>query len=278
MKNILEYIDEILIKSREVYREINVPLYKLEKTELVKKLEVLKENLDKLSKKTLQLNKYTAIQYSSEINSSKMDFFYQNFLIISNKINSQIFLEKNKKEIKHDLINIKEAITRPQFFYDLEEEIKNELNLFISYLNESKTKVKHKYVNISNQKRSIEELLSIVYEKEEKIKNLDKKIQDYKWLDAKYKARESLVSNLEKELIEKIKINEQKSTILNVHLVKVENEVTEMYRVIKKLTNEVNQIEKSNQEKEKLALELIKELKDELLSVRYALSKSNEGN
>ena len=278
MKNIIEYIDEILIKSREVYREINIPLYKLEKTELVKKLEVLKENLDELSKKTLQLNKYTAIQYSSEINSSKMDFFYQNFLIISNKINSQIFLEKNKKEIKHDLINIKEAITRPQFFYDLEEEIKNELNLFISYLNESKTKVKHKYVNISNQKRSIEELLSLVYEKEEKIKKLDKKIQDYKWLDAKYKARESLVSNLEKELIEKIKINEQKSTILNVHLVKVENEVTEMYRVIKKLTHEVNQIEKSNQEKEKLALELIKELKDELLSVRYALSKSNEGN
>jgi len=50
-----------------------------------------------------------------------------------------------------------------------------------------------------------------------------------------------------------------------------------MYKVIKKLTLDIDESEKANLEKEKLALELIKELKDELLSTRYALSKVYEG-
>ncbi len=276
MKNILEYLDEVLLKSREIYREMSTPLYKLEKKELIEKLNYLKENIDLLARKILEINKYTAIQYSSELIGSKMDLFYQNFLMISNKINSQIFLEINKKEINHELINIKEAITRPQIFYDLEEEIKNEINLFNSFVEDAKEKIKHKYLNILTQKKSIEELLRIISEKENSIRELTKKIQDYKWLSAKEKAKESLVTNLENELIKKIKINEKNSTLLNVHLIKVENEITEMYRVIKKLNNDVNEINRSNNEKEKIALELIKELKDELLSTRYALSKANE--
>ncbi|MDD4049578.1 MAG: hypothetical protein PHX47_01065 [Candidatus ainarchaeum sp.] len=277
MKNILEYIDQLLIKSREIYRLMPTPLYKLEKKELIDKLNEIKTKLESLSKEILELNKYTVIQYSSEINFSKMDLFYQNFLMISNNINSQIFLEVNKKEINHDLINIKEAITRPQIFYDIEEQLKNEITLFLSFLEEVKTKVKYKYVDISNQKKSIEELLRIIQDKEEDNKLLRKKVQDYKWLESKERAKESLITNIENELIKKIKINEKKSVLLNVHLLKVEKEITEMYKVIKKLTLDIDESEKANLEKEKLALELIKELKDELLSTRYALSKVYEG-
>ncbi|NCP71893.1 hypothetical protein GW835_00665 [archaeon] len=277
MKNILEYIDQLLIKSREIYRLMPTPLYKLEKKELIDKLNEIKTSLESLSKEILELNKYTVIQYSSEVNFSKMDLFYQNFLMISNNINSQMFLEINKKEINHDLINIKEAITRPQIFYDIEEQLKNEITLFLSFLEEVKTKVKYKYVDLSNQKKSIEELLRIIQDKEEDNKLLRKKVQDYKWLESKERAKESLITNLENELIKKIKINEKKSVLLNVHLLKVEKEITEMYKVIKKLTLDIDESEKANLEKEKLALELIKELKDELLSTRYALSKVYEG-
>lgn len=276
MKNIIEYLDEILVASREIYRLMPTPLYKLEKKELVDKLSEIKTQTDSLARKILELNKYTAIQYSSELNVSKMDLFYQNFLMMSNKINSQIFLENNKKEINHDLVNLKEAITRPQVFYDLEELLKNELTLFIGFIEESKTKIKYKYVDMTNQKKSIEELLRIIQDKEENLKELKKKVQDFKWLEAKEKAKESLITNLENELIKRIKINEKNSVMLNVHLIKVETEITEMYKVIKKLTSDVVEVEKSNLEKEKIALELIKELKDELLSTRYALSKKGE--
>lgn len=277
MNNIIEYLDELLIKSREIYRTINIPLHKLEKKELIDKLTELKDKIDALAKNILELNKYTVIQYSLEVNSNKMDLFYQNFLMLSNKINTQLFLEINKKEINHELINIKEAITRPQTFYDLEELLKNEITLLISYLEEIKTKIKYKYVDINNQKKSIEELLRIIQDKEENIKELNKKVQDYKWLESKEKAKSSLITNLENELIKKIKINERNATMLNLHLVKVETEISEMYKVIKKLSTQIIEIENSNIEKEKIALELIKELKDELLSTRYALSKAYEG-
>ncbi len=276
MKNIIEYLDEILVASREIYRLMSTPLYKLEKKKLIDNLSEIKTQTDSLARKILELNKYTAIQYSSELNVSKMDLFYQNFLMMSNKINSQIFLETNKKEINHDLVNLKEAITRPQIFYDLEELLKNELTLFIGFIEESKTKIKYKYVDMTNQKKSIEELLRIIQDKEENLKELRKKVQDFKWLEAKEKAKESLITNLENELIKRIKINEKNSVMLNVHLIKVETEITEMHRVIKKLTSDVIEVEKSNLEKEKIALELIKELKDELLSTRYALSKKGE--
>lgn len=276
MKNIIEDLEELIFLSREIYKVIKDPLYKLEKKELINTLTTLKKDLEFFTKKILDINKYTVIQYSSEINSNKLDLFYQDFLVITNKINTQIFLETNKKEIDHKLINIKEAITKPQTFYDLEQDLKNEINLFITYIEEAKTKITHKYTNITTQKKSIEELLKVAYEKEEKIKELTKKVQDFKWLEAKEKAKESLISNLERELIKQIKINEKNSTIINMHLIKIENEITEMYRNIKHINLEVKEIEKSNFEKEKIALELIKELKDELLTTRYALLKSKE--
>jgi hypothetical protein len=276
MKNIIDDLEELIYLSREIYKSIKNPLYKLEKKELIETLTNLKTDLEVFTKKILNINKYTIIQYSSEINSNKLDLFYQDFLQITNKINTQIFLETNKKEIDHKLINIKEAITKPQTFYDIEEELKNEVSLFINHIEESKTKIQHKYTNITTQKKSIEELLKIAYEKEEKIKELTKKVQDFKWLEAKEKAKESLISNLERELIKQIKINEKNSTIINMHLIKIENEITEMYRNIRKINLEVKEVEKSNFEKEKIALELIKELKDELLTTRYALLKTKD--
>jgi hypothetical protein len=276
MKNIIDDLEELIYLSREIYKSIKNPLYKLEKKELIETLTNLKTDLEVFTKKILNINKYTIIQYSSEINSNKLDLFYQDFLQITNKINTQIFLETNKKEIDHKLINIKEAITKPQTFYDIEEELKNEISLFINHIEESKTKIQHKYTNITTQKKSIEELLKIAYEKEEKIKELTKKVQDFKWLEAKEKAKESLISNLERELIKQIKINEKNSTIINMHLIKIENEITEMYRNIRKINLEVKEVEKSNFEKEKIALELIKELKDELLTTRYALLKTKD--
>lgn len=277
MKNIFDFIDELLTLGRELYRVPPTPLYMLEKKELIENLTQIKEKLEEYTKKIQNLNKFTALQYSAELNGNKIDLFYQNFLMLTNKINSQLFLEINKKEIKEDrMISLKDTITKPQIFYDLEELLKNELHLFLEFLENAKTKIKCKYVDVINQKKSIDELLQNIQEKEQTIKEYKKKIQDYKWLEAKEKAKESFVINLENELIKKIKISEKKETMLNLYLIKIEKDVSEMYQNIKRLTNLISEIERTNKDKEENSLELIKELKQELLSTRYALSKSYE--
>ncbi len=273
MKNIIEQIDSLLFKARNIYRSISVPLYKQEKDMLVSTLKKLKEELEELAKEILDIEKTVVTQYSYELSPKKLDLFYQNLLIIANKLNKHIFLETNKTEIRHDLVNIKEAITRPQTFYDMEEELKNEINIFIDFLENAKLQIKHKYINIGAKKKSSEELLKILSQKDSKIIELNKKIYDFKWLEAKDKAKESLISNLENELLRKTKAAEQNSTLLKMHIIKVESELSEIYRNIKKLNSDISHLDNSYLEKEKISLELIKELKDELLATRYALSK-----
>ncbi|MCK9293155.1 MAG: hypothetical protein WCY27_02565 [archaeon] len=274
--DVVEKLSELISLSREIYSDLREPLYTQKKENLIKILTKTKEDLDLLANKTLDIGKISLIQYFSEINSKKLDLFSQNFQIISTRINKHLFLEINKTEIKNDLVNIKEAITRPQIYYDLEANIKNELNIFIDYLENSKKVISSKYMDIGAKKKSAEELLLLLEHKEKKIHELLKKINDYKWLEAKEKAKDSLISNLEIELIKKTKASEQNSTLLKMHIIKIESEISEMYRNIKKLNNDISHLDNSYLEKEKISLELIKELKDELLATRYALVKMSE--
>jgi len=273
MSDIIKQIEDLIFKSREIYSSITIPLYKQQHHMLIDTLKNVKNKLEELAQDILNIQKVSLIQYSFELNAKKLDIFHQNFLIISNKINKHIFLEVNKKEIKNQLVNIKEEITKPQTFYELEEDLKNEINLFISFLESAKLEIKHKYANIGEQNRSSEELLKILKQKDSKILELNKQLHDYKWLDAKEKAKESLLANLENELIKRTKANEQNSTLLKMHIIKLESEISEMYRNIKKLNNDITHLDNSYLEKEKISLELIKELKTELLAARYALSK-----
>lgn len=277
MQDVQLKITELLNIAKESYNIISVPLHTQDKSEITKTLISLKESLEKLSKKIYEINKTTNLQYASDINPKKMDLFSQNFSAISNKVNEHLFLEIHKKEINNNLMNIKDAITRPQAYYDLEEEVKNELNIFILFLDISKKNMEHKYIDIGSQKKDNEQLMNLVSQKDNKILELNKKINEYRWLEAKEKAMMSKVSDLEAELLKKTKANEQNQTLLKLHIIQIEQELTNIYRHIKQLNNDISHLDNSHIEKEQIALELIKELKDELLTTRYALTKaSNE--
>ncbi|GEM_PF-1171071 len=277
MQDVQIKITELLNIAKESYNIISIPLHTQDKTEVTKTLISLKESLENLSKKIYEINKTTNLQYASDINPKKMDLFSQNFSAISNKVNEHIFLELHKKEINNNLMNIKDAITRPQAYYDLEEEVKNELNIFILFLDISKKNMDHKYIDIGSQKKDNEQLMNLVSQKDNKILELNKKINEYRWLEAKEKAMMSKVSDLEAELLKKTKANEQNQTLLKLHIIQIEQELANIYRHIKQLNNDISHLDNSHIEKEQIALELIKELKDELLTTRYALTKaSNE--
>ena len=137
--------------------------------------------------------------------------------------------------------------------------------------------MEHKYIDIGSQKKDNEQLMNLVSQKDNKILELNKKINEYRWLEAKEKAMMSKVSDLEAELLKKTKANEQNQTLLKLHIIQIEQELTNIYRHIKQLNNDISHLDNSHIEKEQIALELIKELKDELLTTRYALTKaSNE--
>jgi len=277
MQDVQLKINELLNLAKEGYKIMSIPLHTLEKTEIIKILNKLKESLENLSRKIYEINKATNLQYFVDINPKKMDLFSQNFSGLAHKVNDHLFLEINKKEVNNDLMSIKDAITRPQAYYDLEEEIKNELNIFILYLDISSKKIEHKYIDIGSQKKDNEQLMNLVSQKDNKIIELHKKLNEYRWLEAKEKAMMSRVSNLEEELLKKTKANEQNQTLLKLHIIQIEQELNNMYRNIKQLNNDISHLDNSHIEKEKIALELIKELKDELLTTRYALTKaSNE--
>jgi len=275
MQDVYVKLDELLNIARECYRIISVPLHTQDKIEVVKTLGILKESLEHLSKTIYETNKTTHLQYSSDINPKKMDLFNQNFSAISNKVNQHLFFAMNKKEQDNDLMNIKEAITRPQVYYDLEEEVKNELNIFILFLEQSKTTIEHKYVDIGSQRKDNEQLMNLVSQKDNKILELNKKVEEYRWLEAKEKAMISRVSDLESELLKKTKANEQNQTLLKLHIIQIEQELANIYNHIKQLNNDISHLDNSHMEKEQIALELIKELKDELLTTRYALTKAS---
>ena len=276
MEDIETKIDSLLSKTRECYRVINYPLHTLEKTEIIRTLGSLKASLETLAKEIFEANREAHLQYISELNPKKLDIFHQNFLILANKVNKHLFLELNKKEITNDLLNIKEAITRPQGYYDLEEEVKNELNIFIQYLEGAKKTIENKYIDIGAQRRSSEQLMTLVSQKDNKILELNKKVEEYRWLEAKEKMTVSKISNLESELLSKTKATEQNQTLLKIHVVHLEQELANIYRNIKQLNNDITHLDNSQLEKEKISLELIKELKDELLTTRYALTKASQ--
>ena len=271
--DILENIDYLINNSREIYRSIIIPLYQLKKEELILTLKKLNKSLEKLAEDTISINRKTLIQYSIEINTSKMQLFHEDFLILSNNIKKQIFLEENKAEVKNQILNIKEAISHPQKYYDIEEKLKNEINLFIDFLESAKLQIKNKYIDISKEKKTKEELLKIIEAKNHVIKEQHKKINDYSWLEAKEKAKDSKISGLENELLKKIKVTEERQTLLKIHISKIESEVNEIYRHIKNLNHDIKSLDDCSLEKERVSLELIRELKDELLATRYALSK-----
>jgi len=275
MDDVYTKIDLLLSKTRECYRIITNPLHTLEKIEIIRTLGALREALEKISKEIGEANRGMNLQYVSELNPKKLDLFHQNFLMLANKVNKHLFIELHKKEITNDLLNIKEAITRPQGYYDLEEEVKNELNIFIQFLEGAKKIIENKYVDIGAQKRSSEQLMTLVSQKDNKILNLNKQLEEYRWLEAKEKMVASKISNLESELISKTKVTEQNQTLLKIHIVHLEQELANIYRHIKQLNNDITNLDNSQLEKERIALELIKELKDELLTTRYALTKAS---
>jgi Zn-finger protein len=86
----------------------------------------------------------------------------------------------------------------------------------------------------------------------------------------------SKISNLEAELLSRTKATEQNQTLLKIHIVHLEQELANIYRNIKQLNNDITHLDNSQLEKEKISLELIKELKDELLTTRYALTKASQ--
>ncbi|MDD3178505.1 MAG: hypothetical protein PHR26_03215, partial [Candidatus ainarchaeum sp.] len=271
--DILENIDYLINNSREVYRSIIVPLYQLKKEELILTLKKLETSLEKLAQDTISINRKTLIQYSIEINTSKMQLFHENFLILANNIKKQIFLEENKAEVKNQILSIKEAISHPQIYYDIEEKLKNEINIYIDFLESAKLQIKNKYIDISKEKKTKEELLKIIEAKNHVIKEQHKKINDYSWLEAKEKAKDSKISGLEEALLKKVKVTEERQILLKIHISKIESEINEIYRHIKNLNHDIKSLDNFNLEKEQISLELIRELKDELLATRYALSK-----
>lgn len=272
-QNILDLISEIELKSKSIYGYFDVPIYKQKPVDSLKTLHLLKENLEELTKSINSINSASLMTYSSEIDSEKIKFFINDFLTIINKIKKQIFLEENTKQVDNDLLAIKSEITRPEIYFDIEKSLKNEINLLLDYLSRIKKSITHKYSDISNQKRSVEELLKILDKKDEKIIELNKKIDELNWIEAKEKSKDIMISELEEEFLKEIKVSNQELTILKVHSIAIQKELDNLYNQVKQLNQDIMQVEAKNIQKEKIAMQLVKELKKELLASKYMINK-----
>lgn len=272
-QNILDLISEIELKSKSIYGYFDVPIYKQKPVDSLKTLHLLKENLEELTKSINSINSASLMTYSSEIDSEKIKFFINDFLTIINKIKKQIFLEENTKQVDNDLLAIKSEITRPEIYFDIEKSLKNEINLLLDYLSRIKKSITHKYSDISNQKRSVEELLKILDKKDEKIIELNKKIDELNWIEAKEKSKDIMISELEEEFLKEIKVSNQELTILKVHSIAIQKELDNLYNQVKQLNQDIMQVEAKNIQKEKIAMQLVKELKKELLASKYIINK-----
>lgn len=271
--NILDLISEIELKSKSIYGYFDIPIYKQKPVDSLKTLHLLKENLEDLTKSINSINSASLMTYSSEIDSEKIKFFINDFLTIINKIKKQIFLEENTKQVDNDLLAIKSEITRPEIYFDIEKSLKNEINLLLDYLSRIKKSITHKYSDISNQKRSVEELLKILDKKDEKIIELNKKIDELNWIEAKEKSKDIMISELEEEFLKEIKVSNQELTILKVHSIAIQKELDNLYNQVKQLNQDIMQVEAKNIQKEKIAMQLVKELKKELLASKYIINK-----
>ena len=275
MDKIIKDFDDFENYAREIYRCFMVPLYRLKKKDLIDALKKINQFLENLSDEIMNRSRKYNIQEAKESNSQKLQLFAEDFLVLSKRAAREVYLEENKIEVDSDLISIKEEITKPEIYFTLEKDIKNILNIFFDYLQKTKEGVEYKFQNVSKQKRSVDDLLKILDHKDEKIQELNQNIKKYEILDAQTKVKHSKLSELEIDLIKKTKVNERDLTIVKLHIIQVEKELDSLYRNIRTLTNDIKQLENKYNDKEKASLELIKELKDELLSARYLLSKKN---
>lgn len=272
-QNILDLISEIELKSKAIYSYFDIPIYKQKPVDSLKTLHLLKENLEELTKKINSINSASLLTYSSEIDSEKIKFFINDFLTIINKIKKQIFLEENTKQVDNDLLNIKAEITRPEIYFDIEKNLKNEINLLLDYLARIKKNISIKYSNITNQKRSVDELLKLIDKKDEKIIELNKKIDELNWIEAKEQSKDIMISELEEEFLKEIKNSNQEVTVLKVHSIAIQRELDNLYNQVKQLNQDIMQLEAKSIQKEKVAMQLVKELKKELLASKYLLNK-----
>lgn len=272
-QNILDLISEIELKSKAIYGYFDIPIYKQKPVDSLKTLHLLKENLEELTKKINSINSASLLTYSSEIDSEKIKFFINDFLTIINKIKKQIFLEENTKQVDNDLLNIKAEITRPEIYFDIEKNLKNEINLLLDYLARIKKNISIKYSNITNQKRSVDELLKLIDKKDEKIIELNKKIDELNWIEAKEQSKDIMISELEEEFLKEIKNSNQEVTVLKVHSIAIQRELDNLYNQVKQLNQDIMQLEAKSIQKEKVAMQLVKELKKELLASKYLLNK-----
>jgi hypothetical protein len=272
-QNILDLISEIELKSKAIYGYFDIPIYKQKPVESLKTLHLLKESLEELTKKINSINSASLLTYSSEIDSEKIKFFINDFLTIINKIKKQIFLEENTKQVDNDLLNIKAEITRPEIYFDIEKNLKNEINLLLDYLARIKKNISIKYSNITNQKRSVDELLKLIDKKDEKIIELNKKIDELNWIEAKEQSKDIMISELEEEFLKEIKNSNQEVTVLKVHSIAIQRELDNLYNQVKQLNQDIMQLEAKSIQKEKVAMQLVKELKKELLASKYLLNK-----
>ncbi len=272
-EKIIEDIIDIKAHAEKVYNSFVYPLHKLGKTERAEFLKNLKDELENLSRTLGSLLGYSAIQFSKEIDSEKIKLFQNDFSAFCGKIQQQIFLELHTKEVDNYLVNIKNEISLPEAYFNLEQAIKNEINNLNLYLDSVRKQIEYKYVDMINKKRSVEELLALLDKKENQIIELNKKIDELRYIEAKEKSKSSRISSLEEDLLKSYKASEQDLTIFKLHVLQIEKTLENLTRDTKQLVYDINQLEAKTMLKEQNSLDLIKELKKELLANRYMLTK-----
>jgi hypothetical protein len=272
-ERIIEDISLLKAKAKITYDSFVYPLHRMSKTQRIPVLKDIKLNLDEIVRLLNGLLGYSSIQFGTDIEPEKIRLFQNVFMDISGKIQQAVFLEEHTTIVENDLVNIKNEIATPEKYFSIEQSIKNNINNLIIFLDSTKTTLDHKYTNISNQKRSVEELLKTLERKEQTIIELNKKIDQLNWIDAKEKTKESRLANLEEDLLKSYKANEQDLTILKLHIIHIEKALDNVLRESKFLTQDINHLEAKNILKEQASLELIKELKKELLASKYMQKK-----
>lgn len=272
-EKIIEDLSQIKLKATTIYESFTQPLHRIIKTQRILVLKALKANIDDLTRLLNGLLGYSAIQFNKEIEPEKIRLFQTIFMEIAGKIQQAIFLEEHTKIVENDLVNIKNEIATPEKYFEIEQSIKNNINNLFIFLDSTKTQLEHKYTDLVNQKKSVEELLKILERKEQTILELNKKIDELNWIDAKEKTKNSRLANLEEDLLKSYKANEQDLTILKLHVIHIGKALDNLLRESKSLTQDINHLEAKNILKEQASLELIKELKKELLASKYSLQK-----
>lgn len=272
-EKIIEYLSQIKFKATSIYESFTYPLHRTSKIQRIPLLKTLKANLDELTRLLNGLLGYSSIQFNKEIEPEKIRLFQNVFMEISGKLQQSIFLEEHTKIVENDLVNIKNEIATPEKYFEIEQSVKNNINNLIIFVDDAKKQLDHKYTNLANQKKSVEELLKTLERKEQTILELNKKIDELNWIDSKEKAKDSRLASLEEDLLKTYKANEQDLTILKLHIIHIEKALDNLLRESKSLTQDINHLEAKNILKEQASLELIKELKKELIAAKYNLQK-----